>query len=85
MSIFMLMICYVHDFQMAACDMPSDAERIRRVKLLIENGYLKNITLSHDIHTKHRLKVPDCTLTMILKKIYLSMIAQHMWIADANK
>ena len=59
MSIFMLMICYVYDFQMAACDMPSDAERIRRVKLLIENGYLKNITLSHDIHTKHRLKVPN--------------------------
>jgi len=46
----------VSHYQMAACDMPSDAERIRRVKLLIENGYLKNITLSHDIHTKHRLK-----------------------------
>ena len=43
--------------QMAPCDMPSDAERIRRVKLLIENGFLSKVTISHDIHTKHRLKV----------------------------
>ena len=62
------MTCYVHDFQMAACDMPSDAERIRRVKLLIENGYLKNITLSHDIHTKHRLKVPKFVYPDFLKR-----------------
>jgi len=46
----------VSHYQMAPCDMPSDAERIKRVKLLIENGYLNNVTISHDIHTKHRLK-----------------------------
>lgn len=36
-------------------DMPSDAERIRRIAMLIENGYLDRIVLAHDIHTKHRL------------------------------
>ena len=43
--------------QMAPVDMPSDAERIRRIKLLIDDGYLRHVTISHDIHTKHRLKV----------------------------
>lgn len=36
-------------------DMPSDAERIDRLKLLKENGKLDRILMSHDIHTKHRL------------------------------
>eukprot|EP01120_Amphizonella_sp_Union-15-10_P015522 TRINITY_DN800_c0_g1_i1.p1 TRINITY_DN800_c0_g1~~TRINITY_DN800_c0_g1_i1.p1 ORF type:complete len:394 (-),score=62.20 TRINITY_DN800_c0_g1_i1:24-1205(-) len=36
-------------------DMPSDAQRIDCIKMLIKNGYVKQILLSHDIHTKHRL------------------------------
>ena len=36
-------------------DMPSDAQRIQKVKLLIEAGYTDRILLAHDIHTKHRL------------------------------
>jgi len=35
--------------------MPNDGERIRRIKLLIDNGYLDKLFLAHDIHTKHRL------------------------------
>lgn len=36
-------------------DFPSDAQKIEKVKLLIENGYMNKIFLSQDIHTKHRL------------------------------
>lgn len=36
-------------------DMPSDAERIRRIKLLVDEGFGDHITVGHDIHTKHRL------------------------------
>ncbi|RWS17543.1 phosphotriesterase-related protein-like protein [Dinothrombium tinctorium] len=36
-------------------DMPSDAQRINRLKRLIDEGYDKKIVISHDIHTKHRL------------------------------
>lgn len=35
--------------------MPSDAQRIDRIKQLIQNGYQDRILVSHDIHTKHRL------------------------------
>ncbi|CAO1344614.1 unnamed protein product [Diamesa hyperborea] len=38
-----------------ATDMPSDAQRIDKLKLLISNGKLDRIMISHDIHTKHRL------------------------------
>ncbi|XP_045159554.1 phosphotriesterase-related protein-like [Mercenaria mercenaria] len=41
--------------QTPTIDMPSDAERIQRIKFLIENGFQDKITASHDIHTKHRL------------------------------
>lgn len=36
-------------------DMPSDAQRIDRLKLLKDEGKLDRILMSHDIHTKHRL------------------------------
>ena len=35
--------------------MPSDAQRIQMVKLLVESGYKERLFLSQDIHTKHRL------------------------------
>lgn len=36
-------------------DMPSDALRIEKLKILRDNGKLNRIMMSHDIHTKHRL------------------------------
>lgn len=36
-------------------DMPSDAERIRRIRVLVEEGFGHQVVIGHDIHTKHRL------------------------------
>jgi Phosphotriesterase family len=36
-------------------DMPSDAQRIRSIKWLIDEGFEDRIVIGHDIHTKHRL------------------------------
>lgn len=36
-------------------DMPSDAQRMDKVVLLVKEGYLNRVLMSHDIHTKHRL------------------------------
>ena len=36
-------------------DMPNDATRIAEVKQLVDEGYGDMVTISHDIHTKHRL------------------------------
>ncbi|KAK3089946.1 hypothetical protein FSP39_007871 [Pinctada imbricata] len=36
-------------------DMPSDAQRIQLIKYLIDEGFEDQITIAHDIHTKHRL------------------------------
>lgn len=38
-----------------AADMPSDAQRVDRLKLLKDEGRIDQILMSHDIHTKHRL------------------------------
>ena len=39
-------------------DFPSDAQRIEKMKLLVNNGHASQVVLSHDIHTKHRLVGP---------------------------
>ncbi|KAK6490312.1 phosphotriesterase-related protein-like [Huso huso] len=36
-------------------DMPSDNERIKRLRLLIDEGFEDRIVIAHDIHTKNRL------------------------------
>ncbi|CAL1675577.1 unnamed protein product [Lasius platythorax] len=36
-------------------DMPSDAQRIKRIARLKKEGKLHRVLMSHDIHTKHRL------------------------------
>ncbi|KAH9492259.1 hypothetical protein Btru_026112 [Bulinus truncatus] len=36
-------------------DMPSDAQRIKLIKSLLDEGYEDKVLISHDIHTKHRL------------------------------
>lgn len=38
-----------------SADMPSDAQRVSRLKLLADEGKIDQILMSHDIHTKHRL------------------------------
>ena len=46
--------CSHYDLQ-PSIDMPSDAERIRRLKLLIDNGFENRVLISHDLHSKHGL------------------------------
>ena len=49
------MFCFV-DMQFSKdIDMVSDAQRIKKVKTLVDNGYTHRILLSHDMHSKHRL------------------------------
>ncbi|CAG0893515.1 unnamed protein product [Cyprideis torosa] len=36
-------------------DFPSDADRIRRIKSLIDEKYTERILVAHDVHTRHRL------------------------------
>uniref|UniRef100_A0A8C4U4K0 N-acetyltaurine hydrolase n=1 Tax=Falco tinnunculus TaxID=100819 RepID=A0A8C4U4K0_FALTI len=36
-------------------DMPSDNERIARIRMLIDEGYEDRILMAHDVHTKNRL------------------------------
>ncbi|XP_051658587.1 phosphotriesterase-related protein isoform X3 [Manacus candei] len=36
-------------------DMPSDNERIARIRTLIDEGYEDRILMAHDVHTKNRL------------------------------
>ena len=48
--------CFLTNIQWNnAVDFPSDAQKIQKVKLLVDNGYTHRILLSHDIHSKHRL------------------------------
>jgi len=42
-------------YQLADIDFLSDAQRIRKLKMLVDHGHLRQIMMSHDIHTKHRL------------------------------
>lgn len=39
-------------------DMLSDAQRIKRISRLKQEGKLNRVLMSHDIHTKHRLVLP---------------------------
>ena len=43
---------YQHDPQI---DIPSDAQRLERLKVLADEGKIDKILMSQDIHTKHRL------------------------------
>ena len=55
-SVAHYMFTHTHHVQYSkTTDMPSDAQRIQKVKLLIDKGYGHRILLSQDIHTKHRL------------------------------
>ncbi|XP_037693571.1 phosphotriesterase-related protein isoform X2 [Choloepus didactylus] len=63
-------------------DMPDDNKRIRRVRLLVDEGYGDRVLLSHDIHTKHRLRKYgghgySHILTNIVPKMLLRGIAER--------
>ena len=45
----------VSSYQFADFDMPSDAQRIDKIKHLLSEGYEDKIVIAHDIHTHHRL------------------------------
>ena len=46
-------------------DMLSDAQRIHRVKLLVDSGYADRVVIAQDIHLKHRLVNPSIYIIMI--------------------
>lgn len=60
--------------------MPSDGQRIKMVKLLVDHGYQQRIMLAHDIHTKHRL-VSNChgniITTLLVGEIWWPWIQSH--------
>ena len=46
--------------------MPSDAQRVQKVKGLVDAGFSHRLLLSHDIHTKHRLvSIPQSTCARV--------------------
>jgi len=66
--------CSFYQFNQAI-DMPSDAQRIDVVRMLIKQGYLNRILLAHDIHTKHRLiKYGGHGYSHLLKNIIPKML-----------
>lgn len=68
----------VSHYQLAtAVDMPSDAERIRRIRLLLQNSYEDSIVISHDVHTNHRLtSFGGHGYTHILQNVVPMMLAR---------
>ncbi|XP_068002482.1 phosphotriesterase-related protein [Melanerpes formicivorus] len=56
-------------------DMPSDSQRIARIRLLIDEGYEDRILMAHDVHTKNRLlKYGGHGYSHILKNIVPKML-----------
>ncbi|XP_073190215.1 N-acetyltaurine hydrolase isoform X2 [Lepidochelys kempii] len=56
-------------------DMPSDNERIARIRMLIDEGYEDRIVIAHDVHTKNRLmKYGGHGYSHILKNIVPKML-----------
>ncbi|NXL91309.1 PTER protein, partial [Alectura lathami] len=56
-------------------DMPSDNERIARIRMLIDEGYEDRILIAHDVHTKNRLmKYGGHGYSHILKNIVPKML-----------
>lgn len=53
-------------------DMPSDAQRMDRIVRLVNEGFEDRITMSHDIHTKHRLVHFVCIPNQVLIFILIS-------------
>ncbi len=43
-------------------EFPSDAQKMDKIKLLIDNGFSERLLLSLDVHTKHRMVSPPIIL-----------------------
>jgi phosphotriesterase-related protein len=75
-------------------DMPSDAQRVERLRMLADDGKIEKILMSHDIHTKHRLTsfgghgfahiIDNVKPKMLLKGFNEAEIAQIMVKNPAN-
>ncbi|XP_053323539.1 phosphotriesterase-related protein [Spea bombifrons] len=66
-----------------AVDMPSDNERIKTLRFLVDEGYEDRIVIAHDIHTKNRLVKYgghgySHILTNIVPKMLLRGISQNI-------
>ena len=59
----------------AEIDMPSDAERIQRIRHLIDEGFEDKILISHDLHSKHGLVSWLSTLLYVTNPTTLFIIA----------
>ncbi|XP_057288724.1 phosphotriesterase-related protein isoform X2 [Pezoporus wallicus] len=56
-------------------DMPSDNDRITRIRMLVDEGYEDRILIAHDVHTKNRLmKYGGHGYSHILKNIIPKML-----------
>lgn len=50
-------------------DFLNDAQRINRIKHLIDNGFADQLVIAHDVHTRHRLVCYLLLCTMIISLI----------------
>ncbi|NXD15966.1 PTER protein, partial [Nothocercus nigrocapillus] len=67
-------------------DMPSDNERIARIRSLIDEGYEDRILIAHDVHTKHRLlKYGGHGYSHILKNIVPKMLIRGVSQSQIDK
>lgn len=48
-------------------DFPSDAQRMTSIRALVEADFEDQVTLGHDIYTKHRLVRNQMSYTLILE------------------
>jgi predicted metal-dependent phosphotriesterase family hydrolase len=53
-------------------NLKTDANRMRQLKLFIDEGYGKKITISHDIHTRHRFVIKDYILLVLIFTNFLN-------------
>lgn len=75
-----------HYQQDEVTDMPSDAQRIQRIKWLLDAGYQDKVTIAHDIHTKHRLmKYGGHGFSHILQTIVPMMKTREVSQEDIDK
>ena len=65
-GVYQVIIITTCSIYAADMDYLNDAQRIEKVKLLIEAGFMDRVLLSHCMHTKHRL-VSSCANCIIVQ------------------
>ncbi|KAM8811266.1 N-acetyltaurine hydrolase [Eudromia elegans] len=77
---------FLHYQFQPSVDMPSDNERIARIRTLIDEGYEDRILMAHDVHTKHRLlKYGGHGYSHILKNIVPKMLVRGISQSQIDK